>query len=106
MFKFFAILFYSLILLLDKIVIKALYLSDDKHEEISEIVCPDCGSTHVIKNGSIHNGKPKHQCKCCDRQFISKPSKIFISDETKQLIDRLLLERISLRGIARVTGVS
>ena len=29
-----------------------------------------------------------------------------ISPDTKQLIDKLLLERISLRGIARVTGVS
>jgi hypothetical protein len=29
-----------------------------------------------------------------------------ISPDTKQLIDQLLLERISLRGIARVTGVS
>ena len=34
------------------------------------------------------------------------PSKQPISQETKQLIDQLLLERISLRGIARVTGVS
>jgi hypothetical protein len=29
-----------------------------------------------------------------------------ISDETKALIDKLLLERVSLAGIVRVTGVS
>ena len=29
-----------------------------------------------------------------------------ILQETKQLIDKLLLEKISLAGIARVTGVS
>ncbi|AKV67100.1 Mobile element protein [Microcystis panniformis FACHB-1757] len=34
------------------------------------------------------------------------PTNKTVSDETKQLIDQLLLERISLRGIARVTGVS
>ena len=34
------------------------------------------------------------------------PTNKIVSDETKQLIDKLLLERISLRGIARVTGVS
>ncbi|OCY12524.1 MAG: transposase [Microcystis aeruginosa CACIAM 03] len=34
------------------------------------------------------------------------PTNKTVSDETKQLIDKLLLERISLRGIARVTGVS
>ena len=34
------------------------------------------------------------------------PTNKTVSDETKQLIDKLLLERISLRVIARVTGVS
>ena len=34
------------------------------------------------------------------------PTNKAVSDETKQLIDKLLLERIYLRGIARVTGVS
>ncbi|MEB3121614.1 MAG: IS1 family transposase, partial [Snowella sp.] len=68
--------------------------------------CPRCGSTHTIKNGSTHNGKPKNECKDCGRQFVIDPSKITISDETKKLIDKLLLERISLRGIQRVTGVS
>ncbi len=68
--------------------------------------CPSCGSYHTIKNGSTHNGKPKNQCKDCGRQFVINPSQKKVSEETKQLIDRLLLERISLRGIERVTGVS
>ena len=68
--------------------------------------CPNCGSHHRIKNGSIHNGKPKRQCKECGRQFVINPTNKTVSDETKQLIDKLLLERISLRVIARVTGVS
>jgi hypothetical protein len=37
---------------------------------------------------------------------VINPTNKTVSDETKQLIDQLLLERISLRGIARVTGVS
>ncbi len=37
---------------------------------------------------------------------MSNPTNKTVSDETKQLIDQLLLERIFLRGIARVTGVS
>lgn len=68
--------------------------------------CPKCGSHHTIKNGSIHNGKPKRLCKSCGRQFVIEPTKHFVSFETKQLINKLLLERISLRGIVRVTGVS
>jgi hypothetical protein len=37
---------------------------------------------------------------------VINPTNKTVSDETKQLIDKLLLERISLRGIARVIGVS
>jgi insertion element IS1 protein InsB len=106
MITIFAFLFSSLITLLCKITEGTVKLSQYKCEENPEIICPNCGSTHQIKNGSIHNGKPKHQCKNCGRQFVDNPTKITISLETKQLIDRLLLERISLRGIARVTQVS
>jgi transposase-like protein len=68
--------------------------------------CPSCGSHHTIKNGSTHNGKPKRQCKECGQPFVINPTNKTISPDTKKLIDKLLLERISLRGIARVTGVS
>jgi insertion element IS1 protein InsB len=68
--------------------------------------CPNCQGTHIIKNGSIHSGKPKWKCKICGRQFVADPSQHRISDTTKQLIDKLLLERISLAGIVRVTRVS
>jgi len=96
----------SLVLLFSKIVQESEELSQIKHKEVPQLACPTCGSQHLIKNGSIHNGKPKHQCKSCGRQFVDNPKKTIVLLETKQLIDRLLLERISLRGIARVTGVS
>jgi hypothetical protein len=51
----------------------------------------------MIKNGSIHNGKPKRQCKECGCQFVINPTNKTVSDETKKLIDKLLLERISVR---------
>jgi insertion element IS1 protein InsB len=68
--------------------------------------CPRCQSERLIKNGRIHTGKPKWMCKDCKRQFVLDPQWRRISDETKALIDKLLLEKISLAGIARVTGVS
>ena len=71
-----------------------------------KVACPRCGSHETIKNGSIHNGKPKNKCKNCGRQFVINPTNKTVSDETKQLIDKLLLERLSLRGIKRVTGLS
>ncbi|MDV2997287.1 MAG: hypothetical protein N4J56_006992 [Chroococcidiopsis sp. SAG 2025] len=101
-----AFLFYSFVLLVPKLTPEVIEPSQKICEEPSEGVCPTCSSEQVIKNGSTHNGKPKHQCKSCGRQFVINPTNSPVSAETKHLIDRLLLERISLRGIARVTQVS
>ncbi len=68
--------------------------------------CPSCHSERVVKNGSIHTGKQTCACKACGRQFVENPHYRIIPDETKALIDKLLLERISLAGIARVVDVS
>jgi transposase-like protein len=68
--------------------------------------CPTYQRTQIIKNGTIHSGKPKWKCKACGRQFVTEPPQRRIPDQTKQLIDKLLLERASLAGIVRVTGVS
>ncbi|MBV8887656.1 MAG: IS1 family transposase [Chroococcidiopsidaceae cyanobacterium CP_BM_RX_35] len=101
-----AFLFSSFIMLLSSVAVESVKLSDEKCEELPERVCPACGSEHLIKNGSVHHGKPKHQCKSCGRQFVDNSTKITVSQEIKHLIERLLLEKISLRGIARVTRVS
>ena len=69
------------------------------------MICPNCHSVNVVKNGSIHNGKPKFSCKDCSRQFVENPENRIPQDK-KDLIDKLLLERIPLAGIARVVGVS
>ena len=68
--------------------------------------CPRCEGTQLVKNGSIHSGKPKWKCKECGRQFVTQATSNRISDDTKQLVDKLLLERLSLAAIVRVTGVS
>jgi insertion element IS1 protein InsB len=68
--------------------------------------CPDCGSNHIVKNGRIHNEKPKYKWQSCGRQFVENPTNKVISSQTKDLIERLLLKKISLAGIARNTDVS
>jgi hypothetical protein len=68
-------------------------------------VCPRCKSPKYKKNGHIHNGKQNHQCKDCGRQFVDCFEQDLVSDETRGLIERLLLERLSLRGICRSVGV-
>ena len=68
--------------------------------------CPACQSTHRVKNGKIHNGKQNFKCREGGRQFVEDPQNKRIGQETKTLIDKLLLEKIPLAGIARVVGVS
>ena len=70
------------------------------------ICCPSCKSAKTKKNGHIHNGKQNHSCKECGRQFVRNPTQKVISDAQKEQVSKLLLERIPLRGICRVVGVS
>jgi transposase-like protein len=67
--------------------------------------CPRCGSTHHKKNGHIHNGKQNHRCKACGCQFVQEFEQRRISSEQRTLIERLLQERLSLRGICRAVAV-
>ena len=68
--------------------------------------CPKCNSTEIVKNGRTHYGKQRFRCQACQRQFVENPSRQPIDQATRQLIDKLLLERLALAAIARVTGVS
>lgn len=70
------------------------------------ITCPSCQSENIKKNGHIHNGKQNHYCKDCHRQFVLNPENKVVMARDKALIDKLLLEKISLAGIARAVEVS
>lgn len=58
------------------------------------IFCPRCDSNKVVKNGFIHNGNQNFKCKQCGRQFVLNPKNKPIAQETKELIDNLLLEKL------------
>lgn len=68
--------------------------------------CPHCHSPQIKKNGHTYYGKQNYRCTVCLRQFVESGPDWFVSLEDKKLIDKLLLERISLAGICRVCGVS
>lgn len=68
--------------------------------------CPNCTSARTVKNGRIHIGKQRFKCLECGRQFVEQATKKVIDSATREPIDRLLLERISLAGIARGVQVS
>ncbi len=54
--------------------------------------CPRCGSKKAMKNGRTSSGKQNFKCKECGRQFVLEPRHQPISQEKKDMIDRLLLE--------------
>ena len=72
---------------------------------IKREACPQCGSKQYKRNGRIHTGKPNQKCKACGRAFVLVPENHLVTEGQRALIERLLLERISLRGICRAIGV-
>ena len=67
--------------------------------------CPRCGSIWYKKNGHLHTGKQHHRGKVCGRAFVLSPENPLITEEQRTRSARLLLERISLRGICRAVGI-
>ena len=68
--------------------------------------CPSCQSEDVVRNGRTRHQKQNYKCRDCGRQFVENPQWRMISAETKGIIDRLLLEKLPLAGIARALQIS
>ena len=71
--------------------------------------CPTCQSDSVVKNGRTRHGKQNYKCRDCNRQFVKDPQWQRVTDRIQQtydLVEQLLLEKIPLAGIARVLKVS
>jgi insertion element IS1 protein InsB len=71
---------------------------------MNNLGCPQCGLSHSKRNGHTHYGKQNHQCLNCGRQFVEDSQRI--TEQKRQMIKRLLLERLSLLGICRVMNIS
>jgi insertion element IS1 protein InsB len=52
----------------------------------------------------MHNGKQLQPCHDCGRQVVQCFAPYLIAAERRALLERLLVERISLRGICRAVG--
>ena len=66
---------------------------------------PQCGSRWDKRNGPSHPGKQHHRCKVWGRSVVLTPDNSVSTADQRRLIERLLLERISLRGICRAVEV-
>ena len=70
------------------------------------MTCSHCGSSQTKRNGHTHYGKQNYFCHACRRQFVEGGQDWFVSEKDKAVINKLLLERISLAGICRACDVS
>lgn len=87
----------------------------DKRQNLSEYLlmiqtivtheCPKCGSLNVVKNGHDYKGSQKYHCKTCDSYGTLDPWHGYRPAQRAQ-VQRGVLERLSLRGIERMVGVS
>lgn len=73
---------------------------------MNDPVCPRCNGVHIVKNGHAHTGRQRFLCRECRYQFTPDATWHRISPEKEAEVERLLTERLSHRGICRVTGVS
>ena len=68
--------------------------------------CPRCARGRVVRNGANSAGTPTFRCRDCGRRFVAAPQKGPVPEDRKDLVRRLLGERVGVRAIARVTGLS
>ena len=72
-----------------------------------KIRCPYCFDTNIKKNGkNSTKKKQRFRCKSCKGNFVIDGKHWYVSEQKRKYIDRLLAERISLRGLCRVVQIS
>ena len=64
--------------------------------------CPNCLSESISRNGFNDRGTQSYKCRDCGRRFVLTPQCSALSNEEIALLERLLLERLAIAGIARV----
>ncbi len=67
--------------------------------------CRRCGNTNIRKNGKTASGRQKYHCKACNMYGTLDPKEPERAAVYTQ-VEKLHLERLSQRAIARITGIS
>lgn len=67
--------------------------------------CKICSSAKVVKNGHDSAGRQKYHCKMCGAHTTTDAAAREYAAK-RELLEKLLLERVSQRAIARITGLS
>jgi IS1 family transposase/transposase-like protein len=67
--------------------------------------CPKCESLEIISNGTDYKGDQKYYCHECQAYGTLSASARY-TEEQKEMVLRAYQERVSMRGITRIFGVS
>jgi insertion element IS1 protein InsB len=66
---------------------------------------PKCGSENLVRNGHDYKGDQKYHCKSCGR-YGTLAAQVGYEEAVHRQVQRAVLERASLCGIARIFGLS
>ena len=67
--------------------------------------CLKCDSTNIIRNGHDYKGAQKYHCKDCGVYGTLDRKRTGVEAQREKVMDAYF-ERVSMRGIARIFGVS
>lgn len=67
--------------------------------------CKKCGSQNIVKNGRTRHGHQQYHCRACG-VYTTSDTRAQERQAQLELVERLHTERVSQRGIARITGLS
>ena len=67
--------------------------------------CSRCGSSDLVKNGHDYKGAQKFRCKGCGR-YGTLDAHSGYRPEIRRVVQQAVTERLSLRGLERVFGIS
>ncbi len=74
-------------------------------QETITYTCTRCGSINIVRNGRNKCGNRQYHCKDCHAYRVLKPN-VDYSAQERQTILKACQERVSLRGIQRLFGVT
>ena len=76
--------------------------------QAEEITCPQCGTSHIKKNGTTPQGKQRYRCKGCGKSFLYVLSYSYRAciPLLKQLIVPMTLNASGIRDTAPVLQIS
>ena len=74
-------------------------------QDIVTYECAECRSVDLVKNGHDYKGSQKYHCKTCNRYGTLQAKKGY-SQQQRSQVKRAVLERSSLRGVARIFEMS